>query len=136
VDQMKRKIIYGLGIAAVLIGIAASAGLFFHAPQDKSFGRMVGRWMRPDGGYVLEIKGVKPGGKLDAAYYNPSPIHVARAEASQGGGAIRVFVELRDVNYPGSTYTLSYDPTRDRLQGEYYQAVAQERYAVFFVRIK
>jgi hypothetical protein len=38
--------------------------------------------------------------------------------------ATQVVVELRDVNYPGSTYTLTYDPGTDRLTGTYYQAVA------------
>jgi hypothetical protein len=42
---------------------------------------------------------------------------------------------LRDVNYPGSTYTLIYEPGSDQLQGVYYQAVEQQRYQVSFVRM-
>jgi hypothetical protein len=133
---MKRKVSFSLGIAAALIGIVAIAGLLVTAPKAKTFDQIIGRWLRPDGGYVLEIRGVKAGGALEAAYYNPSPIHVARAQVSRKGGMIQVFVELQDVNYPGSSYTLAYDPRRDRLQGEYYQAVNQERYAIFFVRRK
>jgi len=34
-----------------------------------------------------------------------------------------VFIELRDVNYPGSTYSLTYEPASDQLKGIYYQAV-------------
>ncbi len=97
---------------------------------------MIGRWLRPDGGYILEIRDVDAGGKLDAAYLNPQPIHVARAEATRDGSALKVFVELRAPNYPGSTYTLTYDPKRDQLQGVYFQAALRQRFDVVFVRMK
>jgi hypothetical protein len=97
---------------------------------------LVGRWLRPDGGYVLEISGVATNGALQAAYFNPKPIHVARAEASQDATSTRVFVELRDVNYPGSTYTLAYDPASDQLRGIYYQAVERQQFEVYFERMK
>ena len=41
------------------------------------------------------------------------------------GGALKLFIELRDVGYPGSTYTLTYLPAGDRLTGVYYQAAIQ-----------
>ena len=90
--------------------------------------------MRSDGGYTLEIRNVADNGKLEAAYFNPNPIHIAKAEASTVDGRLRVFVELQDVNYPGSTYDLRYDPARDQLVGEYYQATQQQRYEVQFDR--
>ena len=49
---------------------------------------------------------------------------------------MKVFIELRDVNYPGSTYTLAYDVKTDRLVGRYFQAVAGETFDVYFVRLK
>lgn len=101
-----------------------------------SYQKLSGRWLRPDGGYILEIRSVALGGKLDAAYLNPRPINVAKAEASQAGADLKVFIELRDVNYPGSTYTLTYDPGQDQLTGTYFQAVARETYDVSFVRMK
>ena len=104
--------------------------------SNSEFEKLKGRWQRPDGGYVLEIKSVADSGTMDAAYFNPSPIHVAKAEASQDGVAMRVFIELRDVNYPGSTYTLTYDPASDQLKGVYYQAVEKQRFPVAFVRMK
>lgn len=97
-------------------------------------GKLVGRWVRTDGGYVLEIRGVEPGGKVDAAYFNPRPIHVARAEAAQDGDAVKLLIELRDVNYPGSTYSLTYDAGRDVLEGTYFQAMERQTYDVSFVR--
>ena len=47
-----------------------------------------------------------------------------------------MFVELRDVNYPGSTYTLVYQPENDQLAGIYYQAALQQQFDVFFERTK
>lgn len=73
---------------------------------------------------------------MDAGYFNPKSIHVATAEASRESGAMKVFIELRDVNYPGSTYTLSYDPASDQLKGVYFQAVEKQRFSVTFVRMK
>jgi hypothetical protein len=98
--------------------------------------KLTGKWVRPDGGYVIEIKGVEPGGKLDAAYFNPQPINVSRAQAVLEGGAVKVFIELRAANYPGSTYSLRYDAEADQLKGIYYQAALQQQFEVFFERMK
>lgn len=100
------------------------------------YARLKGRWQRPDGGYLLEIKAVADDGAMDAAYFNPRPIHVGSAQAMHQDGRLYVMVKLQDVNYPGSTYRLMYDPTKDRLIGTYYQAVARETYRVLFVRVK
>jgi hypothetical protein len=100
------------------------------------FQKLKGQWLRPDGGYVVEIKSVDDGGKMDATYSNPRPINVAKAHALQESGIVKVFIELRDVNYPGSTYTLAYNPARDQLEGVYFQALQRESYEVVFERIK
>jgi hypothetical protein len=52
------------------------------------------------------------------------------------GSSMKVFVELRAPNYPGSTYTLTYDPQQDRLKGIYFQAAQQQSFNVEFVRLK
>jgi hypothetical protein len=101
-----------------------------------TFQPLRGRWLRPDGGYVIEIRDVDAAGALTAAYLNPQPIKVAKAEASLAGGTIRVFLELRDVGYPGSTYTLTYDPGSDQFKGTYFQAALRQTYDVMFVRLK
>ena len=103
---------------------------------NPDFDMLKGRWMRNDGGYILSVKGVDPGGKMDAAYYNPKPINVSKAQASREGATVKVFIELRDAGYPGSTYTLIYDPKTDRLGGVYYQAAIGQRFDVIFVRSK
>jgi hypothetical protein len=98
------------------------------------YGRIEGKWLRPDGGYVLELSDVKSEGTLKAAYFNPRPINVGKAEWRSMDDRIQVFVELQDVNYPGSTYTLIYDPEHDRFNGFYYQAVVKGTFDVVFVR--
>jgi hypothetical protein len=107
----------------------------FTSADAPRLGRLVGRWLRPDGGYVIEIRSVAESGGIDASYLNLNPIHIARAEASKAGEALRVDIELRGVNYPGSSYTLTYDPARDELQGLYYQAALERLFPVVFVRM-
>ncbi|MGH2361894.1 MAG: hypothetical protein ACRDGM_15315 [bacterium] len=118
----------------VLLALAIFAAITLAA--DSGFGALKGRWLRPDGGYILEIRNVDANGKIDAVYLNPRPISVARAEATRDGSTLKVFVELRAPGYPGSTYTLSYDPKRDQLLGVYFQAAIGQRFEVVFVRMK
>jgi len=103
-------------------------------PAD--FRSIEGKWQRPDGGYILEIKEIGQNGTMKAAYYNPRPINVFQAKWKRTQGIMTVFVELRDFNYPGSKYTLQYDPKTDRLRGTYFQAVHGETYAVEFLRVR
>ena len=109
------------------------------APGSSSssrFDKLQGKWLRPDGGYILEIRSATAEGKLDAGYFNPRPINVAKAVALQDSQTVKVFVELRDVNYPGSTYTLVYEAESDQLKGIYFQAAMQQKFEVFFERVK
>ncbi len=93
-----------------------------------------GNWVRPDGGYTIAIKGIGSDGQLEAMYFNPNPLPFSRAQAAQEGAVLRVSLELRAGGYGGSTYELTYDPASDRLKGIYYQAVAKQRYEIYFVR--
>jgi hypothetical protein len=90
--------------------------------------------VRPDGGYVITIKSVDAGGKVEASYANPNPLPFYAATATEAGGEVKLFFELRAGGYNGSTYTLSYDAAGDRLLGAYYQAVAKQTFDVVFVR--
>ncbi len=119
-------------LPAVAQGNAAPA----NAQSEISFGALHGRWVRPDGGYVITIKRIDASGKLDAAYANPKPLPFSKAEASRDGKTIKVFLELRAGGYNGSTYALSYDPARDILKGVYFQAVVQQKFDVYFLRAK
>lgn len=136
----RRRLPPALAVAALAIGlVAVGAWWWNHALETEPlamYEKLQGRWQRADGGYILDIGGVDAAGTLTARYFNPRPINVAKAEASILGETLRVFIELRDVNYPGSTYQLTYDQATDRLTGTYYQAALRESYDVDFTRLK
>ena len=119
-------------LAGMLAGVCGCGNAGKEAKDEYS--TLTGRWLRPDGGYILEVKSVDSTGLMAAGYFNPRSINVAKAQASVENTALKVFVELRDVNYPGSTYNLVYNPSADRLIGTYYQAVEKRTFEVFFVR--
>lgn len=96
--------------------------------------KMLGKWLRADGGYVLELRGAEMSGVVHAAYFNPKSINVSRAIWMQGGTGFQVVVELNDVGYPGATYVLSHDAASDRLVGKYNQPAMQQSFDIEFVR--
>src|SRR5947209_15811252 len=130
-----------------VVGLAIAAGAFPAKAQSlpdtpaassgpvsqATFAALSGRWVRPDGGYVITIKSVDLDGKLDASYANPSPLPFYGATATIDGGTVKLLFELRAGGYNGSTYSLDYDAAGDRLKGTYYQAVAKQRFEVIFV---
>jgi hypothetical protein len=95
-----------------------------------------GKWVRPDGGYIIDIMSISQDGTMGCTYFNPDPIHVSQATAADDNGVVRVFVELRDEGYPGCTYKLTYDVQSDQLKGVYYQAAVHESYNIYFVRLQ
>jgi len=144
-DIFKSYVVVAFALCVLLPAIAAAQGAATGEKKGDSstlemarpdLGSLKGRWMRPDGGYILSVKDVDPGGRMDAAYYNPRPINVSKAQATREGASLKVIIELRDTGYPGSTYTLIYDPKTDRLGGVYYQAAMGQRFDVMFVRSK
>ena len=131
-----------VGVIFILVtafaGISGVLAQSEKAKQEKTeknlYERLAGKWVRPDGGYILELREVGSAGSLKAGYYNPKSIKVHSASWQSVEGKLKIFVELRDMNYPGSTYHLQYDPASDRLKGKYFQAVAGQTYEVEFVR--
>ena len=97
--------------------------------------KLVGRWLRTDSPYVIEIREVSPDGTLRAGYYNPQPINVSAAKVEDKNGTLQVFVELHDTGYPGSNYTLDYDHQNDALEGTYFQATLKQSFNVAFMRM-
>jgi hypothetical protein len=134
-----RRPLWWIG-GAILLAVGMAAGYWFWESNSTHSGpnpsNLTGRWLRPDGGYVLELSDPAPEGLLKAVYLNPRPINVSHAEWKLKNGLLRVFVELRDVNYPGSTYTLDYKPTADKLAGIYFQAFLGQQFEVEFIRIQ
>ena len=117
------------GTSPATTGAAVSA-----AVEKSGLDVLKGAWVRPDGGYTIAIRSVGPNGALDAMYFNPSQLPFAKAQAMREGANVRVFLELQAGGYGGSTYELTYDPATDRLKGIYYQAVAKQRFEIYFVR--
>lgn len=104
------------------------------APTPISFDVLKGHWVRPDGGYRIEVKSIGTNGQIDAMYFNPRPLPFSKAQVTQDGSLLRVFLELQAGGYGGSTYELTYDAANDRLKGIYYQAVMKQRFEVVFAR--
>lgn len=78
-----------------------------------------GSWVRPDGGYVLQINAVEDDGTLKAAYLNPRPVRVASARWRVGGNRLQIRIDLNDTGYEGSFYLLQYHVKSGKLEGEY-----------------
>lgn len=139
-----RKVVFLSAAAAILVvtgfWFLKSRNSGVPAPTSSSAGiqtgfqQLKGRWHRSDADYVIDIKDVDGNGRMEASYFNPRSIRVARAEASRQGDSLKVAIELRDVGYPGSTYDLTYDGSSGVLRGKYYQAVLKENFDVVFVK--
>lgn len=129
-------------LAPAAMALAVSCGQPTEPPRETTsapaaatatdYQPLVGRWARTDGDYMIEIKGITTDGKVEAGYFNPRPIHVARAEASRDGGVLRLFMELRDAGYPGCLYKLTLDKSGRLLTGTYFQAAQNQTYEVTF----
>jgi len=96
--------------------------------------KIIGEWLRTDSDYMIKIVEVNDNGSMLAKYFNPESINVGRANWESISGDLKIIIELRDVNYPGSTYTLNYLADKDMLAGEYYQAVEGLTFYVEFER--
>jgi hypothetical protein len=137
----KNKIIYISAAAIILLVLI----VFFFTRNDSTVSAnkktidkntLAGDWARTDADYLIRITKVNDDGTMTAQYFNPNPINVGKANWEASYSNLKIVVEMRDVNYPGSTYTLNYLPDRDMLAGEYYQAVEGLTFYVEFTRSK
>ena len=106
------------------------------AQSEAGFAGLQGRWGRTEGAYTITINGVDANGKLDASYANPDPVPFSKAQATREGSVLKLFFEIQAPGYNGSTYRLTYGPVKQALTGEYYQAAAQQKFDVYFARMK
>jgi len=97
---------------------------------------VVGEWTRTDASYEIKITELLNDGTMKAGYFNPKSINVGTAMWAFADGGLKIYIELRDENYPGSNYNLIYYPDRDLLAGKYFQAVERVTYDVGFTRKK
>ncbi len=122
--------------AAATSSLQPAAAALESAASAADPAKLAGNWQRSDAEYVIAIKSASPDGKLEAAYLNPKPIHVSRAEWKNDAGKLAILVEMTDVNYPGSYYELTWDPGSDTLNGVYHQKVQNQDFEVIFSRLK
>ena len=127
---MKPKYIHLILLSLIFI----SAVNFRVLAEAENYSELVGKWVRPDGGYTLIIKDVSDEGNIDAVYLNPNNINVSKAQANIEKDQIKIYVEMQDIGYPGSNYRLRYDKKNDRLVGVYYHAVLKKDFNIYFVR--
>ncbi len=128
-NNSKAQLFIGLVSATIIFTLISQTSCSFKLDIADS---LVGSWMRTDGTYKIEIIEVKKDGILNARYYNPNAINVGRAGWRMKDKELQIFVELRDKNYPGSIYQLTYNEKQETLSGTYYQAVSKQTYEVKF----
>jgi len=122
-------------LACILAGTVQSCTTeTARSAKQPDFKPLVGEWVRPDGGYIIRVRDIKPDGSVDAGYFNPDEINIAEATVSLWKGLRKLFIKLQDKGYPGSTYTLYYYAEKDVLAGFYYQAVMEQTFEVVFTR--
>lgn len=134
---MFRKYLFLVVIIVLILSITSCQDSSEEKSEDKEetkISQLVGNWTRTDAGYKISISKINDDNTLIARYFNPQPINVGKAIWEESYGNIKLIIELRDVNYPGSTYTVNYLPDRDMLAGEYYQAVEDLTFYVEFTR--
>lgn len=138
-----KKIIVAISSLVVIVIVVLLFFLLSSSEDSVLSGKKVtdqnllkGDWVRTDASYLIRINDVKEGGILEAQYFNPNPINVETANWEQNYGDLKLSIILRDVNYPGSRYTLNYLKDRDMLAGEYFQAVEGLTFYVEFARYK
>ena len=132
----KREIKLGALIIILACMVCFSVRETAVSAEKPDFKVIVGEWVRPDGGYVVHVRDVKPDGSVDAGYYNPKEINIAEANVSLWKGLVKLFIKLQDEGYPGSTYTLYYYAQKDAMAGFYYQAAIGQTFNVVFLRNK
>ncbi len=134
-SRLHRKHRQVLLIAVILPVICVSAFVVHKQRSETAdYEPLIGQWVRPDGGYVLDIKSISTDGKIAMAYLNPRPINVSKAQANTKAGKIELFIELRDKGYPGSYYTLTFKSERNLLVGVYHHLGLNRNFDVYFVR--
>ena len=116
--------------------IIAPAPAAIEKAPDAEKEKLIGRWQRTDGGYIIELKNPSPSGLIEAIYFNPNPINVGKSAWQNKEGILMVLVELQDQNYPGSLYNLTYQSQSDKLTGTYFQAVERQTFNVEFTRMQ
>ncbi len=119
----------------MIVATASAAVVLLHQGGTQAdYSKLIGKWIRPDGGYIISIQSIDSNGQVQATYSNPNPIKVSQAKIVSKRNKVELFLELQDTGYPGCTYDLFYDREADKLRGIYYQAEIKQKFDVIFHR--
>ena len=125
---------YKLCVLFLFLSMVFSNTIAQSQTKSVEYKKLIGNWVRTDGGYTLRVRDVKTDGTVDVGYFNPGKINVAEANVSMQEKLVKLFVKLQDKGYPGSTYTLYYSTEKDAFAGFYYQAAIKQTFEVVFIR--
>ena len=125
---------YKLCVLFLFLSMVFSNTIAQSQTKSVEYKKLIGNWVRTDGGYTLRVRDIKAGGTVDVGYFNPGKINVAEANVSMQEERVKLFVKLQDKGYPGSTYTLYYSAEKDAFSGFYYQAAIKQTFEVVFIR--
>jgi hypothetical protein len=128
----KQRLVFVL----LIVGFVCLTAFVVYKLQSKKidYQPLLGQWLRPDGGYVIDIKSIDQNGKMETAYLNPKPINVSKAQASINNDKIELLIELRDQFYPGNYYTLTFDPESKQLIGVYHHLGLNQNFDIYFIK--
>jgi hypothetical protein len=102
--------------------------------QDKNL--LKGVWGRTDATGVVNISEVLDNGLLKTTFYSPKMINIEKAVWTNSSDVLRIYILLREDNYPGSSFSLNYMAEKDLLLGVYFDALTNESLTISFERIK
>ena len=121
-------------VSSLIVVSVATYVVYQQKSKPLDYENLIGQWVRPDGGYVLDIKSIESDGRIEMAYLNPRPINVSKAQASTEANKVNLFIELRDRQYPGNYYTLAFDSESKRLIGVYHHLGLNQNFDVYFIK--
>lgn len=136
-DNFQLGIVFFLFFATLFLPTLQSvcADEISSQPTINDYSIIAGEWQRTDSSYLIKVSDVLKDGRAKVAYFNPNPIHIAKAGISTEKSLIKLFIKFQDKGYEGSTYNLYYYAQKDALVGFYYQAATDRTYEVIFLRL-
>ena len=95
-DNIMQKKYCKIGIIITILTCAFCFPTAETAVSDETpdFKVIIGEWIRPDGGYVVHVRDVKPDGSVEAGYYNPNEINISESNVSLWKVLVKLFIKL------------------------------------------
>ena len=98
-NATKRIILISLAVIFTWT-IGFPSGGAIASDESPDFTKIIGKWVRPDGGYTIHVEDIKPDGSVNAGYFNPGEIDISEATVSKWKGLTKLYVKLQGKGYP------------------------------------